>query len=192
MLQGKTLLSLPFVQAVDFRFPLPFCLLLPMSTFRTDQLSAIYICSVNFPLVSIWILRFVSFIYFLRYILLIILLQLSWFFLLCPSPHRTPHSLRQFPHHCSCPWVMRISSLATPFPILCFTSPWLFCNYLFILPSPLTSSPIPPHPSPIWQPSKLYPWFCLCSCLLSLFFNFNCCYICILAIYCSKFWSSFS
>ena len=105
----------------------------------------------------------------------------------CPdfSPFASPHpahhtpsgSLRQSPHHCSCPWIMPICSLATPFPIPYFTSPWLFCNYLFVLLNPLTSSPISPHSPPIWQPSKcsLYPWFCLCSsCLLSLFSRFNC------------------
>ena len=72
---------------------------------------------------------------------------------------------------CSCPWVMWISSLAAPFPILYFTSPWLFCNYLFVFLNLLLSSLIPPYPLPIWQSSKcfLYPWFCLCSCLLSLF-----------------------
>ena len=75
--------------------------------------------------------------------------QLSQFFPLCPSPPGIPHSLRQFPHHCSCAWVMHVSSLATPFPILYFTSPWLFCNYLFVLLNPLTFLPIPPHhPSP--------------------------------------------
>ena len=36
--------------------------------------------------------------------------------------------------------------------IVLFTSPWLFCNYLFILLNPLTSSPIPLQPPPIWQP----------------------------------------
>ena len=71
-----------------------------------------------------------------------------------PSQPSTLHSFRQFPQHCSCPWVMHISSLATPFPILYFTSPWLFCNYLFVLLNPLTSSPIPLHSPPIWQPSK--------------------------------------
>ena len=74
------------------------------------------------------------------YILLIMLLQFSWFSPLCPPPTSTPHSLRQAPHHCSCPWVMHISSLATPCPILYFTSPWLFCNYLFVLLNPLSSS----------------------------------------------------
>ena len=93
-----------------------------------------------------------------------------------PAPSRTPHSLRQFWHLCLCPWVMHLSSLAAPFLILYCTSPWLFCNYLFVLLSPLTSSPIPVNTSPIWKPSKCssYPRFWLCSfCLLSLFFRFN-------------------
>ena len=59
------------------------------------------------------------------------------------------------------------SSLATPFLILCFTSPWLFCNHLFVLVNPLTSSPIPLHPLSHWQLSK---WFRLSSHLLILFF----------------------
>ena len=87
--------------------------------------------------------------------------------------HPAPHSLWQSPHHCSCPPVLRVSSSATPFPIRYFTPPQLFCNYLFVLLNPLTSSPIFPHTPPIWQPSKRspYPGFCLCSsCLLSLFF----------------------
>ena len=100
-----------------------------------------------------------------------------------PAPATEPcHSLRTSPRHCSCPWVMHISSLATPFPILYFISPCLFCNYPFVLVNPLTSLPIPPYAPPIWQPSKSspYPWFCLCSsCLLSLFYRFNCWWICI-------------
>ena len=67
-------------------------------------------------------------------------------FLLAPSIQ--PPLLSQaippvHPHpHCSCPRGMCISSLATLFPILYFTSPWLFCNYLcFLIPSPL-------HPFP--------------------------------------------
>ena len=70
------------------------------------------------------------------------------FFPLCPSPPSIPHSLRQSPHLCSCPWIMHISSLATLFLILYFTSPWLFCNYLFVLLNPLTSSPIPTQSLP--------------------------------------------
>ena len=111
---------------------------------------------------------------FVNYILLIMLLQLFQFFPLWSPPPSTLHSLRQSPHHCSCPWVMCISSLVIPFPILSFTSPWLFCNYLFLLINPLTSSSILWHPLPIWQPSKCspYPEFCLCSCLLRFFFFF--------------------
>ena len=91
---------------------------------------------------------------FLSCILLIMLLRLSQFPPpLCPLPPSTPHSLRQSPHHCSSPWVMHISSLATPFPILYFTFPWLFCNYPFLL-NPLTSLPIPAYRTYIWQLSK--------------------------------------
>ena len=59
-----------------------------------------------------------------------------------------PPFCQAIPHHCSCPWVMRISSLATPFPILYFTSPWLFCNYLFVLLNRLTSYSFPYTPLP--------------------------------------------
>ena len=70
------------------------------------------------------------------------------------TPTQKPHSLWQSSHHCSYPWVMPVSSLATPFPILYFTSPLLFCSYLFEFLNPLTSSPIPIYPSPIWHPSN--------------------------------------
>ena len=38
----------------------------------------------------------------------------------------------------SCPWITRISSLASPFPILFLTSPCLFCVYqlCFLIPAP--------------------------------------------------------
>ena len=47
------------------------------------------------------------------------------------------------PHHCPCPWVMHVSSLATPFPIIFFTSKsYSVTTYLyFLIPSPL-------HPFP--------------------------------------------
>ena len=86
---------------------------------------------------------------FFNYILLIMVVQL-WFFPLCPPLPSSPLSLRQSSYHCSYPWVIHISSLATS--ILHFTSSWLFCNYLFLLFNPLSSSPIPPHPPPIWKP----------------------------------------
>ena len=126
--------------------------------------------------------RYFSFFYiYFNYILLIMLLQLSQFFLLCLPLPRTPNSPWHSPHLCLCPLVMHVSSLATSFPTLYLTSPWLFCNYQFALLNPLTTSPITPHAPPTWQPSKCsqYPWFCLCSsCLLSWFFRF--------------LWSSFS
>ena len=62
-------------------------------------------------------------------------------FPLCLPTHSTPNSLLQSPHHCPWPWVMHINSLSTPFPILFFTSPWLFQNCLSVFLNPLTSSP---------------------------------------------------
>ena len=60
-------------------------------------------------------------------------------FLPLPPPPSTPHSFRQSPHHCSCPWVTCTSCLATPFPILYFTSHgYSVTTYLyFLIPSPL-------------------------------------------------------
>ena len=91
-------------------------------------------------------------------------------------PHMTPHSLRLSTQHCSCPWVMHISSLATPFPILYCTSPWLFCNYLFVLLNPLTSSPIPHNPlTSSKHQNTLHIHDSVCSSsLISLVFRFNC------------------
>ena len=74
--------------------------------------------------------------------------QLSQYFPLFFPPPSTPTSFRQSSHHCLCQWVMCVSPLATPFPILYFTYPWLLCNYQFVLLNPLTSSPIPPQPLP--------------------------------------------
>ena len=71
--------------------------------------------------------------------------------------------------------VNKFLGYSTSYAVL-FISPWLLWNYLLVLLNPLTSSPIPLHLPPVWQPSKcsLYLWLCLCSCLLSLFFRFNC------------------
>ena len=63
---------------------------------------------------------------FFKHILLIMLLQFSWFF----SPSHAPSTLHTLP--CppappplnSCPWAVHISSLASLFPILCLTSPY--------------------------------------------------------------------
>ena len=91
------------------------------------------ICCVTFVCTH-WLILFLK-LYFIDYSITMVSI-----FLFCLPPPSTPHSLRRFPHHCSCPWVMSISSVATPFPILCFTSPRLFSNYLFVLLNPLTSS----------------------------------------------------
>ena len=63
-------------------------------------------------------------------LIMLLLLQLSQFFPFSPC---TPHSLRQCPHRWSCPWVMCVSSLTTPFTVLYFISLWLFCDYQFVL-----------------------------------------------------------
>ena len=79
-----------------------------------------------------------------KYILLNMLLELSHcflpFILLCPVPS---FPLAFLPLS-SCPWVVHIRSLASPFPILFLTSPCLFCTYqlcfLFLEPFPSFSS----------------------------------------------------
>ena len=87
-----------------------------------------------------------------KYILLIMLLQLSHFFLLfialCPARSLPP----AFPHLSSCPWDIRISSLASPFLIPFLTSPCLFCTYhswfLFSVPFPPFSPLLLPVDNP--------------------------------------------
>ena len=83
--------------------------------------------------------------YFTDYIITVVLI-----FPLLPS-HQPAGSTNSGndPNSCSCPWVMSITSLATLFPILSFTSPWPFCSYLFILlnPLPLQAFPFTPLPS---------------------------------------------
>ena len=54
-----------------------------------------------------------------------------------------------FPHLSSCPWVVYISSLASPFPILFLTFPCLFCTYHLCFLFPV---PSPPHPLPAENP----------------------------------------
>ena len=100
---------------------------------------------------SPWIaLAFASFFIF-KYILLIMLLQLSCFFVPCiplypalPSSSRLPSS--------SCPWVIHISSLAFPFPILFLTSPCLFCVYHLCFLFPVPFPPLSPNPLPADNP----------------------------------------
>ena len=104
--------------------------------------------------IIVMVLIFLPFLlYFIDYAITVVLI-----FLLYPPPPSTPYSLRQSLHNCSRPWVMCISYLAIPFAILYVTSSWLFCNYQFVILNPLTSSPIPLHLPPIWQPSKHSPY----------------------------------
>ena len=71
--------------------------------------------------------------------------QLSQIFSPCPPPpsptlpQAIPPPLFMLMSH------VYKSSLATPSPILYFTVPWLFCNYLFVLLNPFTSLPVPLH-----------------------------------------------
>ena len=69
--------------------------------------------------------------------------QLSQFFPLCPL-HPAPPPFSGNPYDCSCPWIMRVSSLTTPFPTLYFISSWLsVTTYLYFL----VLSPFHPFPT---------------------------------------------
>ena len=76
------------------------------------------------------------------------LLLLSLFFLpfipLCPETPLPP----AFPYLSSCPWVIHISSLASPLPILFLTYPCLFYAYHLCFLFPVPFSPISPLPLP--------------------------------------------
>ena len=67
----------------------------------------------------------------------------------CPNSSPLPPSAwyPPIPPLSSCPWVVRIGSLASPFPILFLTSPCIFCTYQlhFIIPTPFPH--YPPSPS---------------------------------------------
>ena len=119
----------------------------------------VVVCSYSFSLfwiycnIFIYPLNYYNIILVSNYILLIILLYMPKIFPLSASTQDLP-----LPQTMPTPLfismgIMHISSLATPFPILYFTSPWLFCNYLFV-PNTLTWLPIPLHVLPIWQSSK--------------------------------------
>ena len=92
-----------------------------------------------------------------KYILLIMTLQLSQFLSFCPSSHSNPNSLWQSSTLSSCPWVIHVSSLAYPFPILFLTSPpppaysvLPILYYQFVLLNPYTFYPMFPRPPPNW------------------------------------------
>ena len=87
------------------------------------------------PLICDWI--------FLKYISLVILLQLPLFSPLYSSPPCTPLP-PAFPQLRSFPWVVHISSLASISPILFWTSPCLFCTYHLCFLIPVPFPPLPP------------------------------------------------
>ena len=105
------------------------------------------------------------------------LLQLSRFFLpfipVCPVPDLPP----SFSHLSSCPWVVHMSSLASPFPTLFLISPCLFCTHQLCFLFPLPSSPFSPFPLPADNPPcDLH--FCesvpvLVVCLVCFYFCFS-------------------
>ena len=111
---------------------------------------------------------------FFKYILLIMLLQLSHFFLPFIPLHLVPCLPPSFPHLSSCPWVIHISSLASPFPILFLTSPCLFCTYHLCYLFPVLFPPL--FPLPTDNPPRglhfcdsapvpvclVHFWFCFC------------------------------
>ena len=57
-----------------------------------------------------------------------------------------------FPNLSSCPWVVHISSLASPFPILFLNSPCLFCTYQLCSLFPVPFPPFCPSPLPTDNP----------------------------------------
>ena len=95
-------------------------------------------------LFSYCILRVIS----IKYILLIMLLQLSNLIFSPVSPSALQPPPSSIPLHLSsCPWVVHISSLVSPFPILFLTPPrHLFYAYqlCFLFPVPFPHSPPPP------------------------------------------------
>ena len=76
------------------------------------------------------------------------LLDLSHFVLSFCPPSFVPHLPQLFPHLSSCPWVIHISSLASPFPILFLTSPCLFYSYSLCFLFPVHFPPFSPLPLP--------------------------------------------
>ena len=80
---------------------------------------------------------------FFKYILSIMLLKLSHLFPLCAPPTNLPRPSSS-PPFSSHPWVVCVSSLASPFPILFLTSPSLFCTYqlCFLIPAPFPLAPL--------------------------------------------------
>ena len=78
------------------------------------------------------------------------LLPLSQILSLCPPPHSPLPLPQAIPTPLFMSMAHACNSLAAFFPILYSTSPWLFCNYLFVLLNPFTFSHIPPDLPSLW------------------------------------------
>ena len=91
----------------------------------------------------------IKFIIFKYIVLIMLLLSSQCFSPLYPLSALHLPALQHSPSLSSCPWVVRISSLASLFPIPFLTSPCLFYAYqvclLFLVPFPLFF----PSPSPL-------------------------------------------
>ena len=112
-----------------------------------------------------------------EYILLIMLLQLSQLFSLCPSPPNTPVSSSIPPPLLHVHGFVHVSSLASPFPILFLTSLCLFCSdqVCFWIPTPF--SLILSLPTPADNPPNDFHTYdsfpVLVVCLVSFCFCFS-------------------
>ena len=93
----------------------------------------LYSLLLNLPLLIYLPFHFIFKIYFIDYAIIVASFFLP-FILLCPIPHPPPSLL----HLSSCPWVIHICSLASPYPLLFLTSPCLFSTYhlCFLFPVP--------------------------------------------------------
>ena len=102
------------------------------------------------------------------------LLQLPHFFLPFLPLHPASLLPPAFPHLSSCPWVIHVSSLASPFPILFLTFPCLFCAYNLCYLFPVPFPPFFPFLLPADNPlcDLHFCDFFRSSCLLSLFLFF--------------------
>ena len=89
------------------------------------------------------------YLFIFKYILLIMLLQLSHFPPFTPSCTPLPS---HFPPYSSCPWVINISSLASTFPILFLSSPCLFSTYHLCYLFSVPFLPLSPSHSPVDNP----------------------------------------
>ena len=143
---------------------LSFCLLLGSKSIlegRSGQCISMFI-------ISIQILK----IYFIEYALTVVPI-----FLPVPPSTWYPPFHPSMPHLNSCPWVVHISYLASPFPILFLTSPCLFCTYhlCFLIPEPFLPFSLFPLPTDN-LPCDLH--FCdsvpILDFCLACFFRFSC------------------